>query len=227
MKTTKEKTYLVFIAVFAVAILCVLVFGLSGRKSKTELPVVTPRPTDRVVIKEVEKLVEVEKTVSVETVEEGLRDMGFLVTEEYYFTDVVSYSSIKKFLNTNIALGFTESGYLAAYSGTVSAGVDFSAVTVEKDENAGCLTVHIPKAVIQAVTIDPDSFQLYSEKVGLGNPISVADFNSSLVELENTARDKALERGILERAAEHGEKVIRGFAEGLAGGDYTLRFVTE
>ena len=51
---------------------------------------------------------------------------------------------------------------------------------------------------------------LYSEKAGLGNRLSVGDFNSSLIELEQTAREKAVERGVLARAEENARTLVRG-----------------
>ncbi len=77
------------------------------------------------------------------------------------------------------------------------------------------MRITLPAAEIRHVDIDPDSFQLYSEKEGLGNSVSVSDFNSSLVELEQAAREKALERGILERASTSAEALVLQFAESL------------
>ena len=154
-----------------------------------------------------------EKEVTVEEIAAGLNDMGVLLTEEYCFTDVVRFSSIKKFFS--IELGITESSFLASYDGVVTAGVDFGDVRVERDEAQKLITVTLPAAQIMNVDIDPESFQLYSEKTGLGNPLSMADFNASLVELEQAARDKALARGILDRADENARRIIRNFVAGL------------
>lgn len=219
VKTKTEKIYIILIALFVIGALAVVIVGLTGRGA--EEPVPTPAPMNEVTVKEVEKLVEVEKIVEVEKeitaemIEDGLNDMGVLLTEEYYFTEVVSFSSIKKFLSTEIKLPFTETAYLAGYSGVVNAGIDFSAVTVEKDEGTKRISVHIPKAEIQNIDIDPDSFELYSEKVGLGNPLSVEDFNNSLIELESTAAEKAVGRGLLDRADENAKTLIENFVRGL------------
>ena len=175
-----------------------------------------------------EKLVEVEKEITSEIIQDGLREMGVLITEEYYFTDVISFSSVKKFLRTNIELGFTESSYLAGYDGVVSAGIDFDSVRVDKNDSNSLITVYIPKADIQYVDIDLDSFVLYSEKEGLGNPISADDFNNSLIELENTAKAKAEKRGLLERADENAKKVISNFIGSLVDTSvYTIDYIKD
>ena len=90
------------------------------------------------------------------------------------------------------------------------------------------ITVTIPAAEIQGVDIDPESFQLYSEKAGLGNHISAEDFNNSLVELEATAREKAIERGVLDRADENARVLIRNLIGALVDlNAYSLEFVTQ
>lgn len=218
VKTKIAKLYIVLIVLFLAAALAVVIVGLTGRTAEKTVSAPAAEETVKEVEKivEVEKLVEVEKEITAEMIEDGLNDMGVLLTEEYYFTEVVSFSSIKKFLSTDIKLPFTETAYLAGYSGVVNAGIDFSAVTVEKNEETKRITVHIPKAEIRNIDIDPESFELFSEKVGLGNPLSAEDFNNSLIELENTAAEKAVSRGLLERADENAKTLIENFIRSLA-----------
>ena len=229
-KTKKTKLYLVLIAILAAACLVVVLIGLLRGEKKAEVS--APRSDDAIIREvekrvEVEKLVEVEKEISAEILQDGLNDMGVLVTEEYYFTEVVGFNSIKKFLNTDIELKFTESSYLVSYDGVVTAGFDFGAVTAEKDDAAKTIRIRIPAAEILGVDIDPESFQLHSEKTGFGNAPSVADFNASLIELESTAREKAAERGLLTRADENAKKVIETFVGSLVDlGQYRLTIIT-
>ena len=218
-KSKLDKILLILIAIFAAAILGVIIFSVctadKAPKDAAPQPVPTPRP--QVVYREVEveKLVEVEKEIGVETIQDGLRDMGILVTEEYFFTDVVSFSSVKKLFKTDIELNFTESNYLASYDGVITAGLDFTGISVEMDTEAKQVTVRIPKAEIQNVDIDPESFTLYSEKIGFANPILAEDFNKSLMELEKTVTDKAVAKGILTRADQNAVSVISNFVSGL------------
>ena len=226
-KNSKSKIlYLLLIVVILSAAVCLVVFK-TPRDSSVSVP--SPVLNAETVVaspKVVEKLVTVEKEVSGEIIQDGLNDMGFLVTEEYYFTEVISYSSVKKLFKT-LSLSFTESSYLASYDGVISAGLDFGAVTVEKDDENGVITVHIPGCSIYSVDIDPESFVLYSEKEGLGNPISVSDFNDSLIELETTAKEKAVSKGLLDRADENAGKVVFNFVSGIPGlENYTVNCVT-
>lgn len=228
MKGSRKSTvYLVLIA--AVVLLTAgLIVWHQGNRSQSALPVASPRAREDVVVrKEVEKIITVEKEVSAEVIQDGLNDIGVLVTEEYYFTEVVSFSSIKK-LFKKLELGITESSFLASYDGIVTAGIDFSGISVTKDDAKHTVEIRLPKAEILNVDIDPESFELYSEKSGLGNPLSAADFNSSLIDLENTAADKAMERGILDRAEKNAKTVIETFVSGLVdSSEYHVRIVSD
>jgi len=222
----KTAVYLVLIAL-VVLLTAGLIIWHHGHSAGTAQPLVSARPAEDVVVrKEVEKIVQVEKEITADIIQDGLNDIGTLVTEEYYFTEVVSFSSIKK-LFKKLELGITESSYLASYDGVVTAGIDFSQITVSKDNDLHLVEVRLPKAEILNVDIDPESFELYSEKTGLGNPISVADYNSSLVELETTATEKAIARGILTRADQNAQTVIENFIAGLIDtAEFTVRIVS-
>ena len=223
MRKEKDKKVILLGALclaLVAAIVCVIATSLAGQQ--TELPAITPRPTPETVVRvvEVEKIVETEKTLTADIIQDGLNDMGFLVTEEYYFTEVVSFSSIKKFV---VELKFTESSFLASYDGTVSAGIDCTKITVEKDDEAKEILILVPKAEARPANIDPNSLVVYSEKEGTGNHITIEDYNNSLIELENSAERKAVERGILDRADANAERMIRVFVGSLVDlSEYTL-----
>lgn len=224
-KKTRLLIGLILLVVAAIAVI-IIVYAASNSKEAAAPLTVTPRPSQEVVVreKEVEKIITVEKEISSEVLQDGVRELGLLVTDEYYFTEVVSYSSIKKLWK--IDLGITESSYLASYDGVVRAGVDLSDASIEKNDVQKRITVTLPAAEITSIDIDPETFQLYSEKAGLGNPISAEDFNNSLVELEATARDKALERGLLDRADENAKALVRNVIAALCDlNEYSLVFV--
>ena len=223
---TQRKIYFILFGVVLLLIGAIIIRAAVRSPGKeSPAPAAAPVPTPEVIIreKEVEKVVEVEKEITAEVIRDGLRDMGVLVTEEYFFTDVISFSSIKKLFD--IELGVTESSYVAAYDGVITAGIDFSAVEIEKDDGAGRIIVKLPAAEILNVDIDPESFVLYDERIRPWNPLTAEDYNSSLVELEKKARDKALSRGILEKADENARTLVKNMIAGLADGSrYTVEF---
>ena len=86
----------------------------------------------------------------------------------------------------------------------------------------------MPKAGILSVDIDPESFVLYSERSGFGNPLSASDFNGSLVELEARAKERAAERGMVEKADENAKRIVSNYIAGFLDPDvYEIVWVTE
>ena len=196
----------------SVAVLLVLAYAFT--RPKPEQEAVPSRPDTQLRSSESDRgLIRYEEHLDASVVEDGLRDMGLLVTEEYYFTEVLNYSSIKKYWN--IPLSITESSYLASYDGVVQAGIDFGRIKVRRDEDRGVLWVTLPPAQVTAVDLNPESFTLYAQRNGLGNPITAEDFNQALLALEEQARVKAEERGLLQRADENARAIICRFAESL------------
>ena len=228
MSNLEKKTKIIFYAAGGLLVCALMVFAAWMGKPKTPVTVdnapVMTQPDVQVVYRDVNQLIPVEKMITAEIIQDGLNDMGFLVTQEYYFTEVMSFSSVKQFFGMD--LPFTESNYLASYDGTILAGIDFTKIQVEKREEEKKILLTLPEATMQSVDVDPDSFVLYSEKDGLGNHISVKDYNRSLSELEKNAAQKALDRGVLEKANENAQQVVRNFVGGLVDlREYQLNFV--
>ena len=199
---TKKKTVL-YLVLIAALVLCMVVLLIlhGGRRAPDPIPAVTPRPVPSATAGAKKRVIEIEKKITADVIRENLKDVGVLTTEEYYFTEVISYD------------------------GVVTAGIDFTAVDVQKDDEQKRILVILPEPEILSVDIDPESFQLYSEKEGLGNPVSVTDYNQSLVEMERTARQKAADRGILTRASENAQKLVGQLVSSLVDtSEYTVDF---
>lgn len=226
MKTKKkENAYLACAGIVLLAIIGVMIWWGANRSHQSEQQSLASESVKTKVPQS--QIITVEKVITAEVVEDGLRDLGKLVTEEYYFTDVLSYSSALKLFKT-IQLPFTTSSFLVSYDGVVTAGVDFEKIQVQKDEENKIITVTLPASEIFNVDIDPESFVSHTEKTGIGNPISVSDFNQSLIELETSAREKAVEKGLLHRADENAKNVISHFVDSLLEpGSYAVRFAKQ
>ena len=96
----KNRIYLGAIGALCLLIIIMISAKLAGGGSSETTAETTVPPTKVIretVIQEVEveKIVEVEKKITIGMVEEGLHDMGVLITGEYYFTDAVSFSKVK------------------------------------------------------------------------------------------------------------------------------------
>ncbi len=172
-------------------------------------------------IKEKEKKDKVVISVSTDTIQDGLANMGVLITQEYYFTQVEKYTKEKTFLKFITS----SSEFMYSYDGAVMAGIDFEKIEIKTDEDRKIITVDMPDSEIQAVTIDKNTFKIYSEKDSLWNPLKLEDYNISLVEFEDAAKEKAIASGILGRSDEQARNLVREFISSLPNtGEYTISF---
>ena len=173
------------------------------------------------IIKEKEKKDKVVISVSTDTIQDGLANMGVLITQEYYFTQVEKYTKEKTFLKFITS----SSEFMYSYDGAVMAGIDFEKIEIKTDEDRKIITVDMPDSEIQAVTIDKDTFKIYSEKDSLWNPLKLEDYSISLVEFEDAAKEKAIASGILGRSDEQARNLVREFISSLPNtGEYTISF---
>ena len=205
MRISEKAKKSIFLAIIAVCVVAMLVLGIDyGVNKKNEPEGITfDEPAETVPVKEEKVLV----SVSTDTLQEGLQGMGVLITQEYYFTQVEKYTKEKKFLKVLSS----SSEMMYSYDGAVQAGIDFEKIEISKDDSTKTLTITLPKSEIQTVTIDKDTFKVYSEKDSLWNPLKLDDYNLSLAEFEDAAKQKALDSGILERSDEQAKTLVENF----------------
>ena len=215
----KHNANRIYIAVTAAALVlaAILLLNYEINRRAEESETVKTATT----VAEKEKKDKVLISTSSETIRDGLANMGVLITQEYYFTQVETYTKEK-----NIFLIIpSSSGFMYSYDGAVLAGVDFEKIGVQTDEDRKVVTVDLPPSEIQAVTIDRDTFKIYSEKESICNPLKLEDYNISLAEFEDAAKEKALGSGILERSDQQAQKLVSEFIVSLpATNGYTVEF---
>ncbi len=115
------------------------------------------------------------------------------------------------------------------YTADIVAGVDMSKVTVDlvqpQGGNPGKVTVSIPKAAVQSVTIDPDSLEFYDQKWALFNKTANTDVQEALKAAEQDARQNFGKKELISTAQEQAEEVIRGFVQSVLPEGYELELV--
>lgn len=203
------------VAWLAIAVICVMVGIFFIKKDSKQVE--AKADSLKVNIPKYEDDTEVKTDFSI--IQDGLRDMGFLITEEYYFEAIENYTKSKK-----IVFKLTsESSFSYSYEGVVEAGVDFTEIKVDVNDQDKIIEITIPKSEIKSVTIDEDSFEKLEEKEHVWNKIEVEDYNDSLKDFKKKAEDKAIDRGVLEKADENAKKVIGNFVEQLVDkSEYTI-----
>ena len=69
----------------------------------------------------------------------------------------------------------------------------------------------MPPVEIISAEVDPDSFRLYDEKSNIFNPIKVTAVTDSFTSLLAEEKDKAVEKGLYDRAKANAEQLITNF----------------
>ena len=195
--------------ILVIAIIILTVDTVKNFNKKEELPAISEGKQLVELPKKKEEKVKIK--VDAKMIRERISEMGTLVTADYSFTQVESYTKTKKVFS----LINVDSSFLYSYDGVVYAGVNFKGITVDKNEDTKKITIKVPKADITAVEIDYNSFKVYSEKEGFLNPFKIEDYNMALKEFDDKARTMAKEKGLLTKADENAKKIIETFVTSL------------
>lgn len=176
----------------------------------------TPHGTVQAENEEEQGIVTESIEISGETIRAGMRDIGELATEEYWFTQVQTFDSTKsaQLFNITFDIPLTHTRFIYSYDGVIKAGIDFTQAEVEKDDLKRLITVKLPKAYILSSEIDYDSFELYDEQNSIFNPISVKDVSDTNREMLRAAEKDAIAKGVLNRADKNAEELVKNFLRG-------------
>lgn len=154
----------------------------------------------------------------------GLEDIGELVTQVGHYTSVQVDKEARDLWG--LTLPFTQSKYIYSYDGEVKASIDFAAVTIDIDEDAKKISIHIPEEVKLDVYVDPTSMEIYDESKNIFTPLSLDRTNSALREMEAEVREKALANGIDTSAISNAKLLLQTLVSTAINTEgYTFEFV--
>ena len=208
----KLKTIYIVICIFLSIIIIWLLVGMLNNRNKTDnasLKDIVEKQSDKKLFDD-SPVVEEIVTVNTEIIKDGLKEMGTLITQEYYFTQVEEYKSTER-----VWIFDSKASFIFSYDGVVTAGIDCNDIEITKDDEAKIINVKIPKSNIIGVNIDHDSFKIYEEKEGLWNKLDMTKYNNSIIEFENEAKNKAINKGIIDKADENAKTLIESFINSL------------
>ena len=219
----KLKTVYIVICIFLSIIIIWLLVGMLNNRNKTDnasLKDIVEKQSDKKLFDD-SPVVEEIVTVNTEIIKDGLKEMGTLITQEYYFTQVEEYKSTER-----VWIFDSKASFIFSYDGVVTAGIDCNDIEITKDDEAKIINVKIPKSNIIGVNIDHDSFKIYEEKEGLWNKLDMTKYNNSIIEFENEAKNKAINKGIIDKADENAKTLIESFINSLIEDNvYSIEFV--
>jgi len=159
-----------------------------------------------------------------ETISSGLKEMGELITAEYYFSSsetvqdvkVLDLSSLGIDFKTNIPL--TSNSFTYSYDGEIMAGIDFKGIEVNVDKENNVIKIKLPEAKIISSSVDPDSYQFYEIKNNILNPISPENYAVSFADLIHSEEEKAIDKGLLNKATNNAKTIVSNFVKSYVEG---------
>ncbi|MCD7839280.1 MAG: DUF4230 domain-containing protein [Erysipelotrichaceae bacterium] len=143
----------------------------------------------------------------------SFEDVGELVTQVAYATSVKEIDNPQKFFSTGINIPFGNKHCVFSYDCEIKAGLDFSQITWELDEENKIITVSLPDAKVISNELDQDSLEIYVQDTGVFNELTIEDINTAQSELKNETVLKAVNNGLLVSAKENAKTVVTVFFE--------------
>ncbi|MCB4904999.1 DUF4230 domain-containing protein [Bifidobacterium pseudocatenulatum] len=95
------------------------------------------------------------------------------------------------------------------YSYEIRAGVDLSKTKIAVDNDNHVISITLPKADLQSVSVDPDSLRFFDEQTSLFNDAEVSDTAAALQDAKKTAANKATKSDLLKEADKQAKKVVQ------------------
>lgn len=146
------------------------------------------------------------KEVTIDLIKSEIIDIGELATIEYFYTDAGKFENPKQLFGINVP--FTTKSFIAKWDGSIKAGVKLDQIIVEINDAKKEITIHMPSPEILSHEIKKDSIETLDEKDGLFNPIKVDDVREFDKVSKEAMEERAIENGILNRAAENAKVMI-------------------
>ncbi|MGE4215397.1 MAG: DUF4230 domain-containing protein [Anaerotignaceae bacterium] len=143
------------------------------------------------------------------TLKQQVMDIKELTTVEYNYTTMGQFENSTDFYGMKVP--FTTKKFIVSYDGVIKAGVDLAGIEIDVSETI--ITATLPKAEILSHEVDENSFQIYDEKSGLFNKITLEDYNSFQREQKKTMEDKAISSGILEKSYDNAQNIVRNIIQ--------------
>lgn len=134
------------------------------------------------------------------------------------------YSNVGSFDKEGLVLRgfevpFTGRNFLVSYDGVVRAGVKHAdAITAEVDNAAQQLKLTVPQVEVLSSTIDAESVVVHDQSMNPLNQVRVEDVTEFIAEQERSAKDQAVEQGLLDRASDRVEDLLESHARALIAG---------
>ena len=94
------------------------------------------------------------------------------------------------------------------YSYEIRAGVDLAKAEIKVHDDTRTISITLPKATLQSVSVDPDSLRFFDSESSLFNGNEVTDTAEALKHAKKSASDKASKSKLLQEADKQAKQIV-------------------
>ena len=159
----------------------------------------------------------------------GFRDVGFLVTQEWYGKMLEVSSKDRKLFDT-ISIPFTESKIIFSMDIEVLAGINFEKIEYKiiEENKKKKIIISLPHSVIYKKYPVDGTFESYLESESWFTNINSKDQQKLRDNITQEGEKKAIESGILNKADENAKRIITNMIKAnKSTKDYEIEFKSE
>ena len=156
----------------------------------------------------------------------GFKDVGVLVTQEWYGRIVEVATKDRKLFNV-ISIPFTESKLVFSIDVEVLAGVNFEEIEydIKKEEGTKEVLVKLPHAYVYKKYIVENTYESYVDSESWFTNINAEEQQTLRDKVTEEGAKKAVELGILDKADKNAENIIRNMIKSNeVTRDYEVKF---
>lgn len=154
--------------------------------------------------------------VTSDTIKSALNGISELVTQEYTYRN-----ADKKESSDTWVFGwerpFSGKSIIITYDGVIKAGINFSDIKIDVDDDKHTVTITLPKSEITDNNIPQETIEIVEVKDGLFNELTHEDYNDFVAEQKIVMQNKAIEQGLLTKADEEARKLVTAIVSVLPG----------
>ena len=186
----------------------------------------TPSPSN----KPEGKYIHETSTFSGETTKATIEKIGELATAEYNYSHVETGKNSKTIgiHEKEINVPLTENSFIYSIDGCIKAGIDFTQVDVIVDDDAKKIDITLPAPKILSSELYLDTYELYDQKNGLFNSISIDDVIISEKDVKADEEQKAEKKGLFKDAKDNAKVLINAAISSMPGiEDYEVNITFE
>lgn len=162
------------------------------------------------------------------SIREEILPVAKLATYEYNFTQIIHHASTNNDNWFKIDLPFSDNKFIATIEGVATIAVDAEQMEIDpvfEGDKLAKVSIKLPHSKLQQpIALDNGSLQVYEQRDGFFNPVTLDDYNGLLELTQEEQAAKVQESGLLEQSDERLQELIAHQVHSIYGDDVQIDF---